>query len=132
MRLAWNLVLDGARGMDKNWAESLCHSHEPRRRGGQFNLCSVPAGNHHYNRRNGYVSKSSKLPTCRLIHGDHRLGGTQPITRRLCFFCRFIEQHKQSSELLDKVRQLGHPTSVFEIVHRTRFECFLCKVPPRQ
>jgi len=129
VRLAWNLVLDGARGVDKTWAESLCYSHEPRRRGGQFNPCSVPAGNYHYNRRNGYVSKYSELPTCRLIHGDHRLVRREPTTRRLCFFCRFIEQHKQSSEFLEKVRQLDRPRSVFGIVHRTRFECLFCKVP---
>ena len=129
VRLAWNLVLEGAREKDKNWTESLCHTQQPHHRGGQFNPCSIPAGNTHLARSNGYVSKYSELPTFRMIHGNHQLVKTSPPTRRLCFFCRFLERHKQSSPLIEKVQLLGRLPSTFGAVRRTRFECSFCKLP---
>ena len=110
MRLAWNLVILGARMLDEDWTRILTKATplQPRYRG-RYRSGAVPRGNNRESRRQGYVSKHRELDPVRHNPGDHLRIRLYP-REKACVLCRY----RRNVQRVDVK------------VHNTRYGCGIC------
>jgi hypothetical protein len=123
VRLAWNLVLEGARQINPQWVEVLSTEKNPKPRG---RSCpgATPTGNNAWSRAHGYVSKNYELPSIRKMPGKHQIVRLSDRSCRYCVFCRFCIKRADEPEVakvLEKMPKKGKK-------RQTAFGCSVCKV----
>lgn len=112
MRLAWNMIIIGARALDEDWTKILETGQpvQPKYQG-KFRAGVTPTGNNTSSRQHGYVGKNYVLPAIRNSPGDHEKVRYQNANAILCTYCRYKRSTLQEAHV---------------IVRRTRFGCQIC------
>lgn len=113
MRLAWNLVITGAREINQDWTKILEVGQPVRPTGSEGQYLPgggvTPAGNKTTSRQNGYVGALYTLPAMRHSPGNHEKTRYYPRSK-LCTYCRY---QRSALQQVHKVRY-------------TRFGCNIC------
>ena len=94
IRLAWNLVLEGARMLNPQWVEAFSAQANPSPSGAR---CSGvrPLGNNNFSRKAGYMSKTWEPTPLRHAPGSHNaIQRLSSRSNKFCVFCRYLWQKK--------------------------------------
>lgn len=89
MRLAWNLIVLGARELDEDWTSKLRRGMSQPRYKGSYRSGVIPTGNTPQARSKGYVAKNFQLPLIRFAPGTHELVRMVEGNQQSCTFCRY-------------------------------------------
>lgn len=104
MRLAWNLILEGARDIDTDWATSIATSPKggPRYKG-RFQAGNTPSGNTSRSRARGYITRNWQPPATRLTPGNHQLDKWYRRSQ-CCCVCRYRNRHDKQYKVKTSVK----------------------------
>jgi hypothetical protein len=89
LSIGWNLVIEGAWTLDRQWSLSLLLNNTLVPTGdGCFKNGNIPLGNSSASRADGYVTKRAQPPAFRLSHEPHNRE-QRLAKRRQCWPCRY-------------------------------------------
>jgi hypothetical protein len=130
IRLAWNLVIEGANMLNPRWVEALSTEQNPKPNGA-FCPGARPLGNNAASRYAGYVGKRYEATPFRFAPGKHKLDRFSDKSQKHCVFCRMLRQNnlKPTTERNKKLEEIFQRSPQKGKIKRTCFGCSICKVP---